>query len=130
MECLILEHVGEQLFTRPAVRMHPVLRREQTQTTAEDTKGRVFGGWHSQVQQLAPYIDANGDEQVSHDEFTAFVRNFGGVDDSRETLQKAIQVTASSYHLPPTPPFTVCGHCSVVVRYWGCRARPLITLPS
>lgn len=82
---------------------------QQRQTTGVERQRRVLGGWHSQVQQLAPYIDANGDEQVSHEEFTAFVRNFGGVDDSQETLKKAIQVTAASYHRNPLPPPAV--HC-------------------
>lgn len=68
-----------------------------------------MGGWHAQMQQLAPYIDANGDEQVSQAEFTAFVRNFGGVDDSRETLQKAIQVTAAPNHRNFSPSFPA--HC-------------------
>lgn len=64
-------------------------------------RGMLRGGGGLQVQQLAPYIDANGDERVSHDEFTAFVRQFGGKDDSRDTVLKAIQVTLPLVHVPP-----------------------------
>ena len=43
---------------------------------------------------MSPYFDANGDNTVTNDEFTAFVRMYGGHDNSADTLKRALQVSA------------------------------------
>lgn len=64
---------------------------------------------------LSPYLDPNGDGAVTRDEFTFFVRAWGGQDDSAATLARALQVQRSHQQL--------LGSTSIRLR--SCSFNPL-----